>query len=96
MEKKTKYTPGPWEAISYSIFQSDEVGTKQIVHNVKGGTPEECKANAHLIAAAPELLSICKDIQSCIIMTKSFGFKSIDWDDLLAGIDEIIAKAEGR
>jgi len=51
-----KHTPGPWESISCRVFQVDSVGGRQIVTGCRGGTDEEMRANALLIAAAPELL----------------------------------------
>lgn len=64
----TKHTPGPWE-VKYGVSQSD---FGFVVHEPTGGivcghvdyTMGDCvelhKANARLIAAAPELLEACK------------------------------------
>ena len=67
-----KHTPGPWEVISFSVFQADEVGNKQIVHQVKGKNKEERLGNAHLIAAAPELLAACKALIGLTPNSKQF------------------------
>jgi len=58
-----EYTPGPWEKIGLSIFQTEE-GGRQIVHGdgVKGRSLVEREANARLMAAAPEMLEALSGI----------------------------------
>jgi hypothetical protein len=55
MKKKTQHTPGPWrfEQISAKVFMGDiyAPGNTRVAANVHA-------TNAHLIAAAPELLSV--------------------------------------
>jgi hypothetical protein len=58
-----KHTPGPWrvngECIEYGPFVAgDGWCVAKIVRD-----PPETEANAHLIAAAPELLEACKYAQ---------------------------------
>ncbi len=65
-----KHTPGPWEAIEYTahleVFGriTEGSGIRQRVAFVQDCTipPEEQRADARLIAAAPELLAACKDM----------------------------------
>lgn len=57
----TKHTPGPWKPENgYSVWATDKDGMEKRVAymdrnhmDLKGGEPE---ANAHLIAAAPDML----------------------------------------
>ena len=53
----TKHTPGPWGPRSLP----DMVGTENMliasVYPMHGEAPEECEANACLIAAAPDMLA---------------------------------------
>lgn len=64
-----KHTPGPWSIITsetcdlYAGIESDDFSIVVIGYpeddddgGVRGKTPEEAMANAHLIAAAPDLL----------------------------------------
>ena len=77
MSTDTKHTPGPWKVSrdTRTIFASTEGAgvlirgveqtIPQIAHVIGNGfaaTLEEQKANARLIAAAPDLLSACRDV----------------------------------
>lgn len=75
---KAKHTPGPWEAVGNLVrspmFQPDGLPRGvQIVECMDGyfqPFTEEAKANAHLIAAAPELLDAleaCRDALAWVI-----------------------------
>ncbi len=67
-----KFTPGPWEALT--DFETFDIGTHNYmpetgghpmicnVNGYKGFTYEQRKANARLIAAAPEMYEVLKDI----------------------------------
>jgi len=69
-----KHTKGPWKVgnlIDYDyeprfVEVLGDDGIKCIAKAVYGKTDEEAAANAHLIAAAPDLLQACKDILDCI------------------------------
>lgn len=52
---------------------------------------EEVKANARLIASAPELLEACKDI-----VNELGNFKNIIQYDSFIKVKQAIAKAEGK
>lgn len=64
MSDKATHTPGPW------LAAEDEVGTNPdicieaigygIIADVGGGLPHVRRANARLIAAAPDLLAACE------------------------------------
>jgi hypothetical protein len=60
-----RHTPGPWRALIDKPSRRDHQGTVMVVAggqmaidcNASGDTFEESKANAILIAAAPDLLA---------------------------------------
>lgn len=60
------HTPGDWQMTQGSLGGTDvscveaESGVRMVVASVGGWNAEEVRANAHLIAAAPELLAACK------------------------------------
>jgi hypothetical protein len=47
-----KHTPGPWQAADDHVF--NEIGI--LIPTIYGSNDDSIKANAHLIAAAPDLL----------------------------------------
>lgn len=61
----SKHTPGPWiiqsDSCHYDTLSIVNVGRKMVVHVGGCCEPAEQEANAHLIAAAPELLRAAKD-----------------------------------
>jgi hypothetical protein len=101
-----KHTPGPW------LIQQGDEWTDGIVtlhgHN-EDGTPiywtvasynrqrDEAKANARLIAAAPELLAALKDIYSgWKYLRETHGdLYGVGWDRSQEKAEAAIAKAEG-
>jgi len=75
------HTPGPWKMLdvkdlkgnicAYSVWQDLErlylnspMGNQ--ICRTPDGTTKQARANAHLIAAAPDLLAACKDLTSSI------------------------------
>lgn len=54
-----KHTPGPWYVYKQSVRGDD--GNIVALTESDYRTPEQEDANARLIAAAPELLQVCKD-----------------------------------
>ena len=85
------HTPGPWTITrsSFITYIKADTGHKEIaVMYAESGVDK--KANAHLIAAAPELLAAAK-------MIASFA---VSWQPLTPGdirqLTDAIAKAEGR
>ena len=56
-----QHTPGPWEAIGASVHSDG----REIVcglHNTRSAEDAERRANARLIAAAPELLAALEQV----------------------------------
>jgi hypothetical protein len=98
MSKELKHTPGPWSIRQESVWS---VGTDhEMTALVYGCTDEEEEANAHLIAAAPDLLGALKamvDKFDSEIHNEYDGTGMLE--DRLSEANfarRIIAKAEGR
>jgi hypothetical protein len=105
-EKKTGHTPGPWEADD-SIENKPQHGKggEQIFKVVKSGfgggivadvscwwyDRESAKANARLIAAAPELLAACESALDSEI--NDFGYPDSELAKILR---TAISKAKGE
>ena len=75
-----------------------EIPIARMDRNPPETTPTERDRNAHLIAAAPDLLEVCEDMDA--IMASRFFFElpksnSIDWNKLRVTIKAAIAKAKG-
>ncbi len=93
-----KHTPAPWVVrIDGSIDARAFDGSwKNICDKVRGGSPEQAKANKLLISVAPDLLESCK---AAFHALKSYEHGN-SATDLAAEIAEllanVIAKAEGR
>lgn len=87
---KLKHTPGPWEINGLHIItkRSDELGYYSIATVLQPVKQTPHKANAHLIASAPELLEACKE-------AKKFIDKEWPGIDYCSFLTRIIAKAEG-
>lgn len=102
-EDNTKHTPGPWEVnyredVPTIAIWSCRYGTISPICRIwyapEGAPPkreirETDKANAHLIAAAPELLEACK---AALPMCKAHGANGF----IAEMLDIAIEKAEGR
>jgi hypothetical protein len=88
---KTKFTPGPWTVGGNGGF----INQLQI-HPTIGcayGAGDEVKANAHLIAAAPDLYEALEDL----ICLCEVGLKSdYDINAELADARTALAKARGE
>ena len=57
------YTPGPWRYIEHSdgSFGVEIDGGHQLLYDLEGSCPQ-CFSNMRLIAKAPELLDVCKEL----------------------------------
>lgn len=99
------YTPGPWEVVGRLAFDDPRVlvrssnGIAIAVLSAPKYEPEI--SNAHLVAAAPDLLTACRMLQN-IADTASNMLWNIDREEALRFksdskvVTEAIAKAEGR
>jgi len=68
-EKHATHTPGPWVAMGKAVYTESDNPTREILwggHNTKSASDEEKKANARLIAAAPEMYETMKAILAVV------------------------------
>lgn len=94
------HTPGPWsnparaeqKTIPLKAVFCERLG--YAIGFVNGHSEEEAQANAHLIAAAPDLLRELRRAREVIAV--NFPQWGRDVKPLLAPIDAAIAKAEGK
>ena len=96
-----KHTPGPWIIINKhyvggKIYRVCASGAMICDVNLQGGimgkSDEIPKANAHLIAAAPDLLEACKMVIEFSNDNNIHRFLEI----AIPKIEQAIAKAEGK
>lgn len=92
-EKKTsKHTPGPWTFDGQHRRVSKNMAVICHVGDLCTDSQwEQDRANARLIAAAPDLLSACRIALEAI----KDAHHGISTDDREATIEQAIAKAEG-
>ena len=90
---KTEHTKGPWrtEGFENLVVNSAEGYTMTLAAGGKDACLDELKANARLIAAAPELLAALKAISDYVAVMQGHR---------ISGISKLatsaINKAEGR
>jgi hypothetical protein len=91
MSTESKHTPGPWHCKTVPIGRIwiQDSTTYAVAHVAK--SRKESEANAHLIAAAPELLEACEMARDVIS-----GAAQPDEHEALAILDALIAKAKGQ
>ena len=95
----SRFTPGPWlvkeENGSYGVFSNDALLAITLSDDIQDKDAE--KANAHLMATAPRLLEIIKEIKEHLdnnmIVTEE-GLKIND-SHLRESIIDAILRAEG-
>ena len=62
-----KHTPGPWQVVSGAVQTEKGIPIAKMDREVGNGTvPTERDKNAHLIAAAPDLLAALQVVQSVL------------------------------
>lgn len=109
MSNEIKHTPGPWAAkkgvgwyVVRSAHSQDDnfaiaVGSnKTSLVDAPTGDDAEAKANARLIAAAPELLSACEHAMTLLSPFDDAGLSLGLGSDALYPIKSAIAKARGE
>jgi hypothetical protein len=97
-----EHTPGPWKVPAWAEWQIQTVngraGDTAIARTYSapwdGRGEAETLANAHLIAAAPELLDACKYL--CAEIHNGCTNKDEVFMQGVAKVETIVAKAEGR
>jgi len=96
-EKRATFTPGPWEIQDAGPgtirgLRFRVVTDEKIIAKTSDGL-EEARANARLIAAAPELLEQCKLFEKVLTHLINSGDSGADLErDKLR---EVLAKVEG-
>ena len=99
-------TPAPWKARpldtivnknrTCTAFVGEEIGFNFVKVTAAGAyAKEEAEANAHLIAAAPELLEAAESVETMYIFWKSHFPNDITLDPYLEKARAAIAKAKG-
>jgi hypothetical protein len=87
-----KHTPGPWRVNKHNPFRVAAGHNLAIADTSElAAEPEECHANARLIAAAPELLHCLK-----VILDHADGDEMLEAQLHLDFVRAAIAKAEGE
>lgn len=108
--KTSKHTPGPWNVCTPPSFSEayrhiTKEGDFSVICSIDGrdtGTNAEKNANAHLIAAAPELFEALRWAESCLVpyvYAQSADERAHAFKDAAHALDrmrEAITKAEGR
>ena len=93
----SEYTKGPW---TYQVDGRNATGRVEtlgglVVGSTVGFTVEEAKANARLIAAAPELLEALQTlVDDCIHASVSMDYNYGEFD--LKAAEAAILKAKGE
>lgn len=100
MKPNNKHTPGPWKVEKYpydKIFICRKRGFKNSVIAEIGNNfeNENNKANAALIAAAPEMLEALMKIYTKLC-SEQFQYLQNDFENELINIEKAIQKARGE
>ena len=93
MTQTAKHTPGPWtverEPGLYGVYQIEEAAKRERCGDM---ATDEPKANARLIAVAPEMLSLLKRINEAFYVKGTRKALTA----VMAETKPLIAKAEAR
>lgn len=101
----SRHTPGPWTAFhkpKYDEWQVSVPCENSTMHEalfsdgVPGDTPAEREGNAHLIAAAPDLLEAARDAYEALGRLMEEGVIVQRDHDTLLLLAKAITKAEGQ
>ena len=101
---ETKHTPGPWkvDGTGMSVYSANErLDFAPMVAAACGNEKSlsQLRADARLIAAAPEMLEALKLAQSCLVAFKFIPGDRNSWEDYdesaLSDVVAAIAKATG-
>lgn len=102
-----KHTPGPWSSNPFSmtgaVWAENEFIASVYPNAPKGWDglsayhrSDEMKANAQLIAAAPDLLAALKEVSDWINNWSPDFIMDEEWPDTDEKLRAAIARAEGR
>ena len=95
----TKHTPGPWEVVGGTIIQTADERRKWVAEVPAASSIHETfitdRANARLIAAAPELLEACEFALEELNDMTSMQFAHGADKEARQRLENAIAKAKG-
>ena len=95
---KQKHTPGPWKITRYAALHVETEGHRGICScgytNSTKDIDDENKANARLIAAAPDMLAALQDVAKSY--QQLFDVMPVAWQTLDDIVTAAIAKATGE
>ena len=93
--KEFKGTPGPWAGKDVGICRQDRAGLQLgFIMTHDENRVAECAANAHLIAAAPDLLEALQNATRVLEAGKNVKFP--DWIETIQKSKAAISKALGE
>ena len=95
-EKHATHTPGPWVAMGKAVYTESDNPTREILwggHNTRSASDDEKKANARLIAAAPELHAQAKILERLLTELAMQG--ETGTDEALDEVRSVLAKVDG-
>ena len=97
---KQTSTPGPWEVVGHGVYTVADNPCREILwhgHNTRSAPDKEREANAHLIAAAPELLAALRAARDLLasLPPDLLELETMAAVDTTLDIDDAIHKAEG-
>lgn len=94
-----KHTPGPWKADGKQLWRVgksyDDPDDPHVYLGEVADWCDQCKANLHLMAAAPEMYELLKEQIECYdkMPMSDLNYAGIEW---IKRARAAIAKAEGR
>ena len=91
-EKQETHTPGPWELVQERDYLNlQEKDTNLVIAQFIGSSDED----ARLIAAAPEMLEMCKLFEDCMANLDGAS-EPFDTSYELSKVRAVLAKVEGE
>jgi hypothetical protein len=96
---ETKHTPGPWSLLQVAatgeVFVVTHPETQPFTGHLIAArtTCPDWPANAHLIAAAPDLLASCKELAADLVKHARYGLNDAE-TAMLQRAEAAIAKAD--
>jgi hypothetical protein len=103
MSRKGNATPGPWHAKlcrqnprDTVFFDADVTNTTKTlrVARVSGVGPEQCQANAQLVATAPKLLAVLKEALACFQLLGAGEKSTYSMPEMCEMVGSAISEAE--
>lgn len=98
---KSQFTPGPWHVDGFhmsAVIRQDAEGQWLSVAQCDTDSfpNKNWKADARLIAAAPELYEACKRASDELKLSREYGLYDDETRALVAALDAALSKATGK